>query len=110
VRRKSIIREFVSVLLLVIFTLAVAPKQLLHDAITSHTHHFSKPSQQSHLHTYNFICDCENLVAESPFMDLTEPFSFYIKPDYSVFVSHFSFSFGYTHLESFRLRGPPSLV
>ena len=93
--------------MLLVLALAVAPKQLLHDALTTHKHYYSSPSSQSHVNNYIFICDCENLVAESPFVDLTENLSFNVKVEYAVYIPHFGQCSHPADVRSFRLRGPP---
>jgi hypothetical protein len=99
----------IALLLLLVFALAITPKQLLHDAIATHQHHLSLPSPEARVNKASFLCDCDNLVAEGSF---TEPANaFLIHPDfvYGVFSSHPHSYYELLDIHGFRLRGPPSL-
>ena len=95
---------------MLVFALAIAPKQMLHDAIATHKHHYAKSSPESQIINYAFSCDCDNLVAESPFVDFTDEIIISSQPKYAVFFPQLGIDYQPISLKSFRLRGPPSLV
>jgi hypothetical protein len=56
--------------LLIVFALGITPKQALHDWLANHedaTHPHCNYGDTTHYGSYGFHCDCDNLVAESPF-------------------------------------------
>jgi len=102
-------RKVLALLLLLVFVLAITPKQLLHDAIATHHHHLTLPSPDARFNKASFLCDCDNLVAEGSF---TEPANaILIHPDfvYGVFSLHPHSHYRLLDIHGFRLRGPPSL-
>jgi hypothetical protein len=107
--KKSVIRQLVAGLLLLVFTFSIAPKQFLHDAIANHKDklHIPAPGDEQQVSKTGFFCKCDNLVAESPFTDEVQQYSiaahraFAEQPPVVLYFFHSSpvFFFG--------LRGPP---
>jgi hypothetical protein len=105
-----ILKRFLSGALLVLFALSITPKKVLHDWIVNHTDgvtHTVK-SDVAQLTKDGFNCNCQNLVAESPFT--ADYQSVDIKPGQS-FVEHPAIHLHQVYTSSyffFQHRGPPS--
>ena len=107
-RKSSIIRRFITASLLMVFAVAIAPKQLLHDAIATHKHHYTSPSKETKFTQSGFVCDCDNLVAESVFLDFSTPIILGVRVDYTSFMVPPVNDYLPAFHSTFRLRGPPA--
>jgi hypothetical protein len=93
------------------FTFSITPKRYLHDLFTGHKDYVSKSGndEKIHISQNGFKCDCNTLVATSPFTEHSDEIDITISTEYpSLFVSlttslHTS---SHSHIE---LRGPPSV-
>jgi hypothetical protein len=105
------LRLFSAGLLLFVFTIGIAPRKILHDCFANHKDSTAKiPVGKTQQYTKaGFNCNCDNLVAESPFISsgsfyLTQiasfHSSFYLQP--CLFIS--------LSLNENNLRGPPSKI
>jgi hypothetical protein len=107
-----ILRRFLSGALLVLFALSITPKKTLHDWIVNHTDGVSHTvkSDIAQLSKDGFNCNCQNLVAESPFtagyqsVDIAPGQSFVEHPAIQLHQVYTSTYFFFEH------RGPPSLA
>src|SRR5688572_18751214 len=109
--RNQTIRRLFAFVMLVLFTFSITPKRYLHDLFAGHTDTITKSLNDGNAHVSKsgFQCDCDNLVATSPFTDQADgihiarllvhssQFTSYITP---VYTSSHSF---------IELRGPPSV-
>lgn len=94
--------------MLVIFVFGITPKRFLHNAFAKHIDNSSqsatgKPFQ---LTTSGYNCDCDNLVAESTFLNDLQVFSFPLSFSYSCYTIK-DISFISTTKVYSLLRGPP---
>jgi hypothetical protein len=105
-----IIRKIIGAFSILVFALAIAPKQLMHDAFANHKHFYASKSGESKLGESGFTCNCENIVAESVFLSFQDPILIISQAKYSVFVPHLDNFYSPFLVQGFRLRGPPSLV
>ena len=106
-RDSYIIRKFITASLLMVFAVAIAPKQLLHDAIATHKHSYTSPSKETKFTQSGFVCDCENLVAESVFLDFSTPIILGVRADYTTLIVPPASGYLPIFHSTFRLRGPP---
>jgi len=91
-----------------VFAIAIAPKQLLHDAIATHKHHYTSPSKETKFTQSGFVCDCDNLVAESVFLHFSNSIILGVHADYTSFIVPPSTDYLPVFHPTFRLRGPPA--
>jgi len=99
--------------MLVVFTLSVTPKRLLHNMVAGHKDRIGNSITQGpndYFQKAFFSCHCDDLVAESPFIYTDSqpavPLVSPCRPDHSATVS----SFHSTGLFFFELRGPPAFA
>jgi len=110
--KNQVIRSFFAGVLLIIFTFSITPKNILHHIIASHQDDICLVTNHdtTNIHKAGFHCRCENLVAESPFIesvtfqDLKAPIIF------SVFAGRVVYDFYNLHHFFAELRGPPELI
>ncbi|MBC8033130.1 MAG: hypothetical protein H7Y03_03230 [Chitinophagaceae bacterium] len=95
--------------MLLIFALAVTPKRYLHDVFANHTHHFSTASQDGteQVNPSLATCDCDHLVALSPFIGEETLFTVLPTLKYSIGASALSSPLFSSSPAFFQLRGPP---
>jgi hypothetical protein len=107
--QKSIIRQLLAGVLLLVFTFSMAPKKFLHDAIANHRDKTTvlTPGTAQQLSHTGFICKCDNLVAESPFTDETPYFDFAAIRPFSAWQNIPLYHFYSSDVFFFELRGPP---
>jgi len=109
--QKSILRQLLAGVLLLVFTFSIAPKKFLHDAIANHKDKTTVVLQGDgpQLSHTGFICKCDNLVAESPFTNEVSHFDFTPIQVFSVLQSSTLYHFHSSPVFFFELRGPPAL-
>jgi hypothetical protein len=107
--QKEIIRKSISVLLLLLFLISIAPKAFFHDLVANHKDlpDCRQVHQSTVLHQQTFNCHFDDLVATSPFVFSNEPIviisaHYFIDKQASFYSSHLQAFF--QHKES---RGPP---
>lgn len=103
------IKKYLTLLLLLVFALAITPKQLLHDLVATHQHHVLPPLPEARVNKASFLCDCDNLVAEGSFVDFSNQIEIAPGIEYSAFSLQPLNYYKQSSLSCFRLRGPPSL-
>lgn len=97
--------------MLMLFALSIAPKRYLHDLFATHKDiETNKPTNQSdHFNKKGFVCDCNTLVATSPFIEQETVFNISVTQAYLELYT-FSIPFIYTSFIPFiELRGPPTI-
>lgn len=106
-RYKNITR-YLSGFLLLVFVLGICPKSFLHNIFSKHIDSVFKKKSGSPLQltTAGYNCDCDNLVAESSFVNNPQEFSF---PIFTSFSSCVIDEVSYSSISKFysSLRGPP---
>lgn len=103
------LRVFSSALLLFVFIIGIVPKKILHDYFANHKDIIAKISvaKTQQFTKAGFNCNCDNLVAESPFITpgiFTLPQIDFI---HALFYSQTA-TFFFLSLSENNLRGPPS--
>ena len=100
-------RRYLALALLLVFALAITPKQLLHDAVANHKHHWTLPTPDARINKASFLCDCDNLVAEGSFIQIANLTLVYPQVEYVVYpLHHYKYSQPLA-IAAFILRGPP---
>jgi hypothetical protein len=96
--------------LLVLFTFSITPRKILHDALARHADSSNSNFKTPHVTTNGFNCNCNSLVAESPFTD--DSYSIDIIVPLIYLESHQipTFRFHTLHDVFTPLRGPPSIA
>lgn len=106
-RYKNITR-YLSGFLLLVFVLSICPKSFLHNIFSKHIDSVLKKKSDSPLQltAAGYNCDCDNLVAESSFVNDPQEFSF---PIFTSFSSYVINEASYSSISEFNssLRGPP---
>ncbi|HSC36259.1 MAG TPA: hypothetical protein VLD19_00260 [Chitinophagaceae bacterium] len=107
---RPIIRQLQAGILLILLVFSITPKQVLHDWLANHRDTSMHCCHEGivHFSADGFHCNCDNLVAESPFTHQPEIFVF---SPVSVFASHPVFVPHHFYAEThffFSLRGPPA--
>jgi len=103
-----LIKRFVALFLLGVFTLAITPKKTLHVLLANHTDNTTKSNDEidKQFSKAGFNCKCDNLVAESTFVSEQHIFSFPIFTFFSAYT--FKEIFFYSISKNYNLlRGPP---
>jgi len=111
VNQKSHIKRICAFVILVLFSFSITPKRYFHDLLASHvdTSIQKKVSGNEEVNKSGFNCDCDTLVATSPFTEENSEIVISLLP---VHISHYtSFIIPlYTASHSFiELRGPPAV-
>ena len=96
--------------MLFFFSLSITPRLFLHALFADHKDTVSRVVKKGdNVGNTGFTCDCNNLVATSPFTDTHDEISIGIQTSYQESVALFSTRiFQNTH-QFFELRGPPVL-
>jgi len=97
--------------MLLLFTISITPKKYLHDFFARHTHIVTNSStnEQAHVTKAGYNCDCNNLVATSPFMDEADCIVVVCPIIYPAFFVPFSNLLHGTSYSFTELRGPPAV-
>ena len=109
VKPTNIIRSAFGWALLMLFTLSITPKQLLHDVLANHTDNSVETAGNAYVAKPGYNCDRLNLVAESPFTEASafkEDIPLQPCTDF-VIISHHKAVFQAITLPG--LRGPPCI-
>lgn len=108
-RKLSTIQPLITAVMLIVFALAITPKRFLHNLVVNHKDNYSKLTNgKTEFSKVRITCQCDNLVATSPFTDISE------KPEIKlpfIFVSYqeeMSSSNLFPAHIYFTLRGPPA--
>ena len=110
--QKPIIKQLLTGVLLLVFTLSIAPKKFLHDAIANHKDRsiIVAPGENAQLSHAGFICKCDNLVAESPFTNDIQYFDFAVLRVFEIQQSIATYHCCSAPVIYLELRGPPALA
>ncbi len=106
---RPLIRQFLAGVLLIIFAFSITPKKALHDWLANHTDKTTAPlpAHEASISMAGFNCDCDNLVAESPFTATSGQFNFSALQVFAPQQAFVPYRFyAVTHF-FFSLRGPP---
>jgi hypothetical protein len=107
---RPVIRQFLAGLLLTVFAFSITPKQALHDWLANHTDKTSSKlaGDKALVSTAGFNCDCDNLVAESPFTATVSQFEFTPPQVFTPRQAFHPHTFYAVTQFFFSLRGPPA--
>jgi len=97
--------------MLIIFTISISPKRYLHDIFANHNDTISLAVNDGKLQLSEagYNCDCNNLVATSPFMDEAVNIVVICPTIYPAFFVAFSNPLHSTSYSFTELRGPPAV-
>lgn len=104
------IRIFSAAFLLCVFAMGITPKQVIHDALTSHNHIEGNKKNVPSVNKDRFNCDDQHFDAELPFVDPSYSFELTFRTIFQRRESLFIYSFNSFQHFFYELRGPPSLV
>lgn len=106
-----ILRRSLAGVLLVLFAFSIMPKKILHDWIVSHTDGVAAvvKSETAQVGKAGFSCDCQNLVAESPFTADGQSIDFVLPLVYNAMPGSFACQVSTSSLFFYSLRGPPAI-
>src|ERR1700731_2549167 len=99
--------------MLVLFAFSVTPRKLLHDVFANHKDGYSNLSGTPGLPQVSstvFNCQCDNLVAESPFIDDSSPIEIFTPGLFAEYKSGLVTSIHAEQQFFFGLRGPPAIL
>jgi hypothetical protein len=110
--KQSHIKRFVAGIFLLLFAFSITPRNVLHDLFANHIDKttLSKKSNSAQVKTFDYLCKCDNLVVESPFIESVQHFDFSINapfPQHRILTSYFFLSTRYFFFEH---RGPPAIA
>ena len=110
--KNQLIRSFLAGVLLIIFTFSITPKNILHHIIASHEDDICLLTNHdlTSVHKAGFHCSCENLVAESPFIETIVFHELKAPIVFSVFAARDGYHFYSIHHFFAELRGPPAVI
>jgi hypothetical protein len=110
-QKQLTIKKLLAGWLLLVFTLGVTPKLFLHKLAANHKDGIGRLSQQKDRVTIQkafFSCDCNDIVAESPFLDDHSAVFVPAPPVYRQEATLLIPLLHATGLFFFELRGPPA--
>lgn len=95
------------------FLLSITPKQILHRLAANHKDRACQKindSHKFHYNTFGFNCDCDSIVATSPFTETPVEFAIPKLIHFSFYQESSSSSLSSSDHFYFKLRGPPVTV
>ncbi|MGN6435262.1 MAG: hypothetical protein ACTHMM_01965 [Agriterribacter sp.] len=109
--KQQTIRLFSSLVIMLVLAFSITPKKFLHDLVADHTDDITVAVNDGHDHIdhHGFNCNCDNLVATSPFTAHTDRIQF-SSPTF--FGAHISIRAWHTQSIThsfFALRAPPAI-
>ena len=105
------IKRFLAFVVLFVFAFSITPKRFLHDLFAGHSDTCTKiyNANDSQVAKLGFKCECDNLVATSPFIEAEEQFILNAPPAFPKTWSQ-QLSIVFSSTPNFiELRGPPAL-
>jgi hypothetical protein len=108
-KQNSRIQKFIAFILLLVFTVSIAPRSFFHDLIANHIDSpgCSIDHKISVVHKQGFQCHCDDLVVSAPFVLQTEPLPGVIGGDFIHKNDQYCNSYFYSILLHQENRGPP---
>jgi hypothetical protein len=106
------IKRFIAGIFLLLFAFSIMPRNVLHDLFANHIDKttLSKKSNTSQVKTFDYLCKCDNLVVESPFIETVPHFDFSINAPFAQHLILTSYYFNSIQYFFFEHRGPPATV
>ena len=93
------------------FLLSITPKQVLHIISANHKDQPSKKiSDKTEYSQVGFNCDCNSIVATSPFTGTADKIEISRAVDFPVYTENVLVSLSSTDKFYFELRGPPAII
>lgn len=107
----SILRRFLAGFLLLLFAFSITPKKVLHDWMVSHTDGLGAAPQSElvQVSKAGFNCDCQQLVAESPFLSDSQAIDLNLSREYFTVPRAYYCPVHTIAFFSHSLRGPPAV-
>ncbi|HEU4634236.1 MAG TPA: hypothetical protein VFS22_09640 [Flavisolibacter sp.] len=110
-RQQISIQKIIAFVLLVVFSISVAPKAYFHDAIAHHKdvvvcHH--PEGLSACVHSQPFHCHFDDLVVTAPFLIQAVPHSFFVEINYLDKQDQYNTSYTFSSLYQKAGRGPPA--
>lgn len=105
------IKRFFAFAMLVLFTFSITPKRYLHDLFAGHTDivNIENTGDETCIGKSTFNCDCNTLVATSPFIDDADESVIDFPKLYPPFFAAYTNPLLGTTYSFTELRGPPAL-
>ncbi|MBX3255294.1 MAG: hypothetical protein KF862_14230 [Chitinophagaceae bacterium] len=110
--RRQTIRSFYAWILALVLVFSITPKKFLHDLVADHKDDITTVAAndgQDHIDHHGFNCNCDNLVATSPFTENNDIIQFRTPATGIEYASAFSSAVKNPAHNFFSLRGPPAL-
>jgi hypothetical protein len=106
------IKRFLAGIFLLLFAFSITSRNVLHDMFANHVDKttLSKKSNSAQIKTFDYLCKCDNLVAESPFIESVPRFDFSVNAPFAQRLILTSYYFHSTQYFFFEHRGPPATV
>jgi len=110
--QNRIIKSLVAGLMLLLFSLSITPKQMLHDVITGHKHSYAEFQGRTNFQATknNFQCHWHNNEVESPFNNQLDFQLTHSVIAYSSHVDYYIVNYYFAGHFFSSLRGPPSVI
>jgi hypothetical protein len=107
--RHPFIRQISAAFLLLLFAFSITPRKVLHDWIANHTDRIEQVTKENTVQAKinGFNCNCESLVAESPFTIASSFIEFIAPAVFAVHKDRLHCRIYTTTLFFVELRGPP---
>lgn len=96
---------------MLVMAFSITPKKFLHDLVADHQDDITIAINDGHDHIdhHGFNCNCDNLVATSPFTEHTNNIQFYTPAFFGGYTAACSPDIKNITHPFFALRGPPAL-
>ncbi len=107
----TVLKKITCIFILCMFLLSITPKQVLHFLAADHQDQpCKKINDRLQLNATGFNCDCDSIVATSPFTDADVVPEIDHTEYFAAAVEHACTPLAYTEANYFNLRGPPATV
>ncbi|HQW92010.1 MAG TPA: hypothetical protein PKY28_02880 [Ferruginibacter sp.] len=107
--KSLIIKKIIAVVFLIVFAFSITPTIVFHNWLADHADTVKHPacSNGEQLGKRTFNCHCDNIVAESPFTDISKEIQFAVNRLFSPEKVEKPIHFLSSPHTFFLLRGPP---
>lgn len=113
ISRHIILKNISAVFVLCAFLLSITPKQVLHNLAAHHKDQSAKKihdKDRVQFNEFGFNCDCNSIVATSPFTETSSRPGIHRLVHYSFYQEISSIPLSSSDHFYFTLRGPPAIV
>jgi hypothetical protein len=110
-RRNIILKTIAGILVVCTFILSITPKQVLHSIAADHKDQSSKKiNDRLQFNEVGFNCDCNSIVATSPFTEVSAKIGVPKLIHFSFYTESSSTSLSSSDHFDHTLRGPPAFI